>query len=114
MIKIDPYELKRSAKRSKLQLFIDILKTIENGEYKPTRIMYKSNLSWQPLKQILNRMVELELVEKKKIGTRQSFRITERGKIFLKTINELRRFLAPSPRFSVNIDSIISSKNEKK
>jgi len=112
MNEIDAYKMKKSVKRSKMQIFIDILKAIENGEYKPTRIMYRSNLSWQPLNRILNRMVELGLIEKKKIGTRQSFLITERGRTFLKTINELRKILAPSSHFSTDIDSIMSSQAE--
>ena len=73
MIKSHQNRLKKLSKRSRLQLFIDVLRAIEKGESKPTRIMYKSNLSWLPFRQILNRMVELRLVKKKKEGTRQLF-----------------------------------------
>jgi len=113
MIKSHQNRLKKLSKRSRLQLFIDVLRAIEKGESKPTRIMYKSNLSWLPFRQILNRMVELRLVKKKKEGTRQLFLMSERGKDFLKNLDNLKRVLTSSPTFSDTIDSIICTFNEE-
>jgi len=107
MIRLPPNRFKRLNKRSRLQLFVDILNAINKGECKPTRIMYKSNLSWLPLKRMLNRMVELELIERKKKGTRQIFLIAEKGKDFLRILDDLKRVLIPLSNFSDNIDSII-------
>ena len=108
-----PNRLKRLSKRSRLQLFVDILRAIDKGECKPTRIMYKSNMSWLPFRRMLNRMVELELVERREEGTRQLYFITERGKNFLRILDDLKRVLTPPLCFSDSIDSIIYTFNEE-
>ena len=41
-------------RRSKLEVYLDVLWTIKNGTRKPTRIMYESNLSWKPLQRTLD------------------------------------------------------------
>jgi len=86
----------RSIRRSKLQIFEDVLRAIDNGEYKPTRIMYKSNLSWNPLNRILNNMINLGLVEEKDVKHRKYFFITQKGKEFLELMDSLKRILAPA------------------
>ncbi len=100
----------RSIRRSKLQIFEDVLRAIDSGEYKPTRIMYKSNLSWNPLNKILNSMINLGLVEERDVKGRKYFFITEKGKEFLELLDHLKRMLAPAPlaRF-VEIDSLLLS-----
>jgi len=113
MIRLPPNRLKRLSKRSRLQLFVDVLRAIDKGECKPTRIMYKSNLSWLPFRQMLNRMVELELVEMKEEGTRQLYLIAERGKNFLRILDDLKKVLTPPSGFSDSIDSIICTFNEE-
>ena len=50
-------------RRSKLEIYIDVLKEIKSGTVKPTRIMYGSNLSWQLLQGILTSMIEQDLIE---------------------------------------------------
>jgi len=110
---LPPNRLKGLSKRSRLQLFADILRVIDKGECKPTRIMYKSNLSWLPFRRMLNRMVELELVERREEGTRQLFLIAERGKDFLRILDDLKRVLAAPSSFSDSIDSIICTFNEE-
>jgi len=100
----------RSIRRSKLQIFEDVLRVIDDGEYKPTRIMYRSNLSWNPLNRILNSMINLGLVEEKDEKGRKYFFITQKGKEFLGLMDRLKRMLAPAPlaRF-VEIDSLLFS-----
>jgi predicted transcriptional regulator len=49
-------------RRSKLEIYLDVLWSIKNGTTKPTRIMYESNLSWRPLQSILGSMVSQGLV----------------------------------------------------
>lgn len=43
--------------RTKLETFLDVLEVIKGGISKPTRIMSRANLSWQPLMRILSSMV---------------------------------------------------------
>jgi predicted transcriptional regulator len=49
-------------RRSKLEVYLDVLWTIKNGTKKPTRIMYESNLSWKPLQRTLNSLLTQELI----------------------------------------------------
>ena len=51
------------SRRSKLEIYLEVLKIIKNGTSKPTRIMYQANISWQPLTRILTSMVSQGLVE---------------------------------------------------
>ncbi|MFW6108898.1 MAG: winged helix-turn-helix domain-containing protein [archaeon] len=50
-------------RRSKLEIYLDVLKVIKNGTEKPTRIMYGANLSWKLLQGILGSMVDQNLIE---------------------------------------------------
>ncbi|UCD45346.1 MAG: hypothetical protein JSV27_02265 [Candidatus Bathyarchaeota archaeon] len=50
-------------RRSKLEVYLDVLWTIKNGTQKPTRIMYESNLSWKPLQRTLNSLMSQELIQ---------------------------------------------------
>ena len=82
-------------RRSKLEIWLVVLWIINNGTSKPTRIMYKANLSSKPLQQILRSMVNKELV--KEIDTRDTQKHDKRSKkryeITQKGSNVLRYFI---------------------
>ena len=46
-----------SPRRSSFQIAIDVLSVIHEGESRPTRIMYASNLSWNTLKSTIDLLV---------------------------------------------------------
>ena len=50
-------------RRSKLDTFCDILEAIGSGE-KPTRIMYKANLSWRSLRSNLQGLLVLGMISR--------------------------------------------------
>lgn len=50
------------SRRSKLEIYLDVLKVIKEGTKKPTRIMYGANLSWKLLQGILGSMVSQGLI----------------------------------------------------
>jgi len=52
-------------KRSKIEIYLDVLKAIKKGTYKPTRIMYRTNLSWKPLMEVLDALNNQGLVNVK-------------------------------------------------
>jgi predicted transcriptional regulator len=72
------------SRRSKFEIYIDILTEIRNGTVIPTRIMYGANLSWKPLKQILKNFITQGLIvervsedgDKRK---RKTYALTEKG-----------------------------------
>ena len=51
-----------SVRRSKLEIYMDILAAIRGGTVIPTRIMYRVNLSWKPLKQIFETLTTQGLI----------------------------------------------------
>jgi len=73
-----------SIRRSKFEIYMDILAAIKGGTVIPTRIMYRVNLSWKPLKQILETLTAQMLIEEQPKGgidkrTRKVYALTEKG-----------------------------------
>ena len=77
------------SKRHRIQMKIDVLRAISEGESLPTRIMYKSNLSWLPLHRILDEMLEDKLVEVTHASPHRSYSITEKGMWAMRAYREL-------------------------
>jgi len=77
-----------SEKRSRIRLCLDVLKVIGKGVEKPTNIMYKSNLSWAPLMEILEALGKEGLIRCETIGKRKRYKITKKG---LDTLNYFRK-----------------------
>ncbi|MBS7614550.1 hypothetical protein KEJ18_02295 [Candidatus Bathyarchaeota archaeon] len=71
-------------KRSKIEIYVEILRVLKSGVNKPTNIMYKCNLAWAPFKKILETLVNIGLIKTVERGTRKTFAITEKGQEFLK------------------------------
>jgi len=77
--------------RSRIKILFDILKQIkileyEDGIAKPTKIMYRANLSYERLKIYLEELNNKNLIERTKDG----YRITEDGD---KMLNELEKII---------------------
>jgi predicted transcriptional regulator len=72
-------------RRSKLEIYLDVLKVIKEGTTKPTRIMYGANLSWKLLQGILASMVSQDLIsevdasESRDKRTNKYYEITNKG-----------------------------------
>ncbi|MBM3291602.1 hypothetical protein FJY84_02875 [Candidatus Bathyarchaeota archaeon] len=84
-----------SARRSKFEIYIDILTEIKTGTIIPTRIMYGANLSWKPLKYILETMCNQGLIEEYSLlegdkRTKKAYRLTEKGDNVLKYFNRAK------------------------
>ena len=52
-----------SIRRSRFEIYVDVLTEIMNGANKPTKIMYGANLSYKPLKGILKSLLSQGLIE---------------------------------------------------
>ena len=72
-------------RRSKLEIYLDVLKVIKEGTKKPTRIMYGANLSWKLLQGVLNSMVGQDLIEEIDVSTSRDkrtntvYQVTNKG-----------------------------------
>jgi predicted transcriptional regulator len=83
-------------RRSKLEIYIDVLKVIKGGTIKPTRIMYSANLSWKLLQGILESMVSQDLIEEIDVSTSRDKRtntiygVTRKGDNVIKFFNHAK------------------------
>jgi predicted transcriptional regulator len=73
-----------SNRRSRFEIYVDILSEIMNGSSKPTKIMYGANLSYKALKGILQSMLNQGLIEeggglKKDKRTKMTYDLTQKG-----------------------------------
>ena len=72
-----------SSRRSKLEIQLEVLKAVREGVDKPTRIMYAANMSWNPVRKILDSLVDggLLSVISNTVGNRakRRYEITEKG-----------------------------------
>ena len=55
-------DVRMSVRRSKLNIMLSVLSTVKEGVDKPTRIMYATNLSWNPLNEVLRSLVKQKLL----------------------------------------------------
>lgn len=69
--------------RNRLEIIADVLSIVKGGA-KKTQIMYQANLSYRLLLQYLRDVVEAGLV---KLGSENSFRLTDKGLAFLRRFN---------------------------
>ena len=96
-----------SSRRSKFEIYVDILTHIKSGVNISTRIMYASNLSWKPLCQILKSLIAQGLIEEHSVGegnkrTKRIYSITEKGDTVLMYFNNAKNLmeLGVSPLFN--------------
>jgi len=87
-----------TSRRSKLEIYIDILEEIKDGVIIPTRIMYGANLSWKPLQQILKSLVAQELIvedlaEDGDKRTKKAYQLTEKGVNVLRYFNKAKELV---------------------
>lgn len=83
-----------SKKRSKLEIYLDVLRVIKAGYSKPTNIMYKSNLSWITLRDILDSLAERGLITTVEKDGRKLYFITSKGKSVLNSFEEAYSILS--------------------
>jgi len=82
---------KRRSARARMQIYFDILQAIEeelpNGDVKPTRIQFKSNLSYNNLLQFLRELEKIKMIY------RNPILLTEKGKSFVQDFGKITYYL---------------------
>ena len=87
-------------RRSKLEIYLEVLKIIKEGTDKPTRIMYQANISWQPLMKILSSIVsqglveEIDMTKSRDKRTIKIYRTTEKGEHLIKYFHREEQLLS--------------------
>jgi predicted transcriptional regulator len=67
-------------RRSRLEIYFDILDVIDRGIDKPTRIMYKANLSWNSLQETFTTLLKGNFIREDIVKNSKRYYITEKGK----------------------------------
>jgi len=86
-------------RRSKLEIYLDVLWIVKNGTKKPTRIMYGANISWKPLKRILKSLVsqglirEVDARENRDKRTSTYYELTQKGDNVIRYFNRAKSLL---------------------
>ena len=82
-------------RRSKLEMYIDILKVLaQRGPLKLTHVMYKANVNCSVLKEYMEFLIKQGLVEEQTVGKRRLvYTVTQRGIMVLKYFRELKQVL---------------------
>jgi predicted transcriptional regulator len=82
-------------RRSKLEMYVDILKVLANrGPLKLTHVMYKANVNCSVLKEYLDFLIKQGLVEERTVGKRRAvYAVTQRGLMVLRYFKELKQVL---------------------
>jgi predicted transcriptional regulator len=96
-------------RRSKLEIMVNVLNIIQNGETKPTRIMYGANLSWKVVKGVLESLVHQGLVESTDVseGSRRDKRtsityvITSEGQNVLRYFQSVSKLVDTESNFNL-------------
>lgn len=81
-------------RRSRLEIYFDVLEIIERGINKPTQVMYKTNLSWAPLQEILESLISGGFLREEDKKNSKRYYITEKGKnalgYYLKSLDYMK------------------------
>jgi len=86
-------------RRSRLEVYLDVMWTIKRGTRKPTRIMYGANLSWKPLQRVLDSLISQGLVadtepfDLKDKRTNTCYELTQKGENVLNYFNKAKELL---------------------
>jgi predicted transcriptional regulator len=86
-------------RRSRLEVYLDVMWTIKNGTRKPTRIMYGANLSWKPLQRVLDNLIKQGLISEeapydlRDKRTSICYELTQKGENVLQYFNKAKDLL---------------------
>ena len=84
-------------RRSKMEVKIDIMKAIADGSGRPTHIMYRSNLSWAVMRNVMKVLEQQGLVISKEIEGRRNYVLTDKGVRVLQTYSSVKNQLESIP-----------------
>jgi len=87
------------SRRSRFEIYVDILTEIDSGTILPTQIMYGANMNWNTLKRALEKLIAQGFIEEQPIyGIKRSnriYKLTERGNNFLNYLKTVKEILGP-------------------
>ncbi|MBI4258844.1 MAG: transcriptional regulator [Thaumarchaeota archaeon] len=91
-----------NGRRSKLEIFVDILDCVGKGIEGPTRIMYRANLSWIVLQNALDTLMANGFLVEKGESKRRAYHLTEKGLQVLNHFKHVKNELLVNPTLNSN------------
>ena len=88
---------KTPARRSELEIKMDVLQVVSQGIDRPTQIMYKANLSWIALQENLKALVARSFLVEENLGTRKRYELTQSGYEILRTFQKVLETMGAVP-----------------
>ena len=88
-VQIRETDRKAPARRSELEIKMDVLQVVGSGIDRPTQVMYKANLSWIALQSNLKSLVKNGLLREEDLGSRRRYELTQRGFEVLSTFRKV-------------------------
>jgi predicted transcriptional regulator len=87
-------ELSAERPRSALKIYLDILVTVrDEGNTRPTRILYRANLSHDRLVKYLGELCSKGLLEEKQDADGKYYTLTQKGLDFINQIKKAEAFV---------------------
>jgi predicted transcriptional regulator len=88
---------KAPARRSELEIKMDVLQVVSQGIDRPTQIMYKANLSWLALQENLKALVARSFLQEENLGPRRRYELTQKGFEILRTFRTVLETMGAAP-----------------
>lgn len=82
-------------KRSRLEICYDVLQAVSDGADAPTKMVYRTNVSWVVLQDIPNLLLSSDYIVLKGSENRRTFRLTEKGQEVPKKFESLSKDSKP-------------------
>jgi len=86
-------------RRSRFEIYVDVLTEINNGVNLPTKIMYGANMSWNTLMETLEMLKAQGFIEEHTIDgkkrSRRRYTLTGKGNKVLSYLKKVKEILEP-------------------
>ena len=96
-----------ASRRSRFEIYVDVLTEIRNGTVLPTKIMYGANMSWVTLMDALELLKAQGLVEEHMIEgskrSRRRYTLTGKGKNVLSYFKKVKDLLVPEAAVEIPV-----------
>ena len=90
-------------RRSRLEIYMDIMMALADGPKNPTRLMYTTNLSWAPLQECLKALItQGAVVESENGSSRKTYALTQKGSNIISRYREFAKELVPLSESLIN------------
>ncbi len=92
-------------RRSRFEIYMDIMNALADGPKNPTRLMYTTNLSWAPLQECLKALIAQGAVAESEQGSkRKAYALTHKGISIISRYREFVTELTSLSNSSVSIE----------